>query len=149
MNYIIYNSGYKYQLKETYTITIDIFPEESIYTLYLDLLQNGTLIIKKGYAWDGPSGPTIDTSTFMRGSLVHDALYQLMREKNLEHDLYREKADSLLRKICKEDGMWFVRAWWVYLGVKYFGSPAADPAKRTPPCKSSKNKIVYLKYAIE
>ncbi len=31
-----------------------------------------------------PNGPTIETKTFMRASLVHDALYQLMREEHLE-----------------------------------------------------------------
>ena len=76
MNCILYNGGYKYQLKETSTIAIDISPETPIDTEYITLDSQGNLTIKKGYAWDGPSGPTIDTLTFMRGSLVHDALYQ-------------------------------------------------------------------------
>jgi hypothetical protein len=82
--------------------------------------------------WDGPSGPTIDSLTFMRGSLVHDALYQLMRENHLNHSEYREPADRVLQKICKEDGMWSLRAWWVYHGVRLFADPAADPADKKP-----------------
>jgi hypothetical protein len=44
----------------------------------------------KGYAWNGPSGPTLDTRNFMRGSLVHDALYQLMREGRMDNGLRRQ-----------------------------------------------------------
>ena len=39
-----------------------------------------TLYISKGYSWDGPSGPAIDTPDWIKASLVHDALYQLIRE---------------------------------------------------------------------
>ena len=113
MKCITYNGGYKYQLKETYTIAIDIKPRTSIDTEYIDLDTEGNITIREGYAWDGPSGPTIDTLTFMRGSLVHDALYQLMRENHLNHSEYRGPADRVLQKICKEDGMWSLRAWWV------------------------------------
>ena len=63
---------------------------------------------------------------------MHDALYQLMREKYLDHDTYREDADRTLQAICKEDRMWSVRAWWVYWGVRLFGRPAADPADDRP-----------------
>jgi len=83
--------------------------------------------IVKGYAWDGPSGPAIDTASFMRGSMVHDALYQLMRDGYLEHS-YRKQSDQLLQQICKEDGMWTLRAFWVYLGVRLFANPASKPS---------------------
>jgi hypothetical protein len=56
----------------------------------------------------------------MRGSLVHDVLYQLIREKHLPLS-YRDKADRLLQQMCKEDGMWAIRAWYVYQGVSTFG----------------------------
>ena len=41
----------------------------------------------------------------MRGALVHDALYQLMRLKQLDYEQYRDRADEVLRDLCKEDGM--------------------------------------------
>ena len=44
------------------------------------------MIVEKDYAWDGPSGPTIDTSNSMRASLVHDVLYQAMREEGLAYE---------------------------------------------------------------
>lgn len=132
MECIAYKAGYKYQLKEKYVAEIPIKPEVSIDTEYLTLTLDGILTVKEGYAWDGPSGPTIDTLNFMRGSLVHDALYQLMRERHLDHDKYREMADRLLQTICKEDGMSTLRAWWVYQGVRLGGGPAADPASDKP-----------------
>lgn len=52
--------GYKYQLMEQYSFDVAI-KEYEIDTPYLSLGNDGILIIKKGYAWDGPSGPTIDT----------------------------------------------------------------------------------------
>ena len=68
----------------------------------------------------------------MRGSLVHDALYQLMRGKMLDHDLHRKTADRILWRICREDGMSAIRAWWVYQGVRLGGGPAADPDGAKP-----------------
>ena len=132
MKCIAYKGGYKYQLKESYAVRIPVIPAAAIHTEYVSLETTGDLSLKEGYAWDGPSGPTIDTLTFMRGSLVHDALYQLMREGYLDHTVYREAADRTLRDICKEDGMWSVRAWWVYQGVRLFADPAADPADDRP-----------------
>ena len=132
MKCIVYQDGYKYQLKKSYILNIPITPPESIVTEYIQLDNEGNLTIKKGYAWDGPSGPTIDTKTFMRGSLIHDALYQLMRENHLDHKKYRDQADRILQKICKEDGMWSFRAWYVYHGVRLFSDPAADPAAKKP-----------------
>jgi len=128
MDFISYKKGYKYQIVEPYATDIPIKPDRDIDTDYIALTAAGRLTIKKGYAWDGPSGPTIDTLNFMRGSLVHDALYQLMREKHLDKVTHRKTADELLRKMCKEDGMSSIRAWWVYVAVRKFGDTSADPA---------------------
>ena len=127
--FIRYKDGYKYQLHEDYEVTISIIPDSDIATDYMDLDITGQFVIKKGYAWDGPSGPTIDTLNFMRGSLVHDALYQLMRQGQLDRDKFRETADDILRTMCLEDGMSSVRAWWVYKGVRWGGEDAASEPK--------------------
>ena len=139
MECISYKEGYKYQIVEAYSVNIPIEPENDIVTDYIDLKRDGTIIIKKGYAWDGPSGPTIDTDNFMRGSLVHDALYQLMRGEKLDKNIYRDKADRLLQQMCKEDGMSSIRAWWVYKGVRWFADPAADPSHKKPVIKAPKS----------
>jgi hypothetical protein len=107
--YIRYRDGYKYQLCETYKEMIGIIPPSNIITDYIRLTPKGVLTIMKGYAWDGASGPTIDTRSSMRGALIHDALYQLMR-LGLLPESYREQADHLLHDICEQDGMWWWRA---------------------------------------
>lgn len=121
---ITYKGGYKYQLTDVYCYKTNITDiRAAIYygdSPIVSLVSNGYLVINPGYAWDGPSGPTFDTKNFMRGSLVHDALYQLMDEKKLDIK-YREDADKILRKICREDGMSFIRAAWVYAAVRVFG----------------------------
>jgi hypothetical protein len=60
---------------------------------------------------------------------VHDALYQLIRQDYLGQNC-RLKADKELRRICKEDGMYKIRAWWVFVGVKYFGGSATRNRKK-------------------
>lgn len=121
---IKYRDGYKYQLLETYSCETKITPEELITTPFITLDTTGRITLLTGYAWDGPSGPTVDTKNFMRGSLVHDALYQLMREKRLDCG-WRETADQELRRLCTEDGMSWLRAWWVYQGVRLGGESSA------------------------
>lgn len=122
---IYYTSGYKYQLRESYSLFTGILGYSAAVE-YLSIYTTGELIIEGGYAWDGPSGPTFDTKTFMRGSLVHDALYQLIREGIIPLE-DRVKADDLLRQICKDDGMSPLRAWWVHKGVTMLGKNAALP----------------------
>ena len=95
------------------------------------LFNDGELTIKIGYRWDGPSGPTPDTKTFMRGALVHDALYQLIR-MNILPKGFRGTADRLLRDICRKDGMNRLRAWWVYSAVRLFAKNAAIPGTQKP-----------------
>lgn len=139
MECISYKDGYKYQLVEPYLLKINIIPEQDVDTDYIALTTEGQLTVKKGYAWDGPSGPSIDTKSFMRGSLVHDALYQLMRNDYLNHEVNRKAADQLLHEICRKDGMNFVRAWFVRKAVRMFGNPAADPASKKPVIKAPKS----------
>ncbi len=130
MSQIAYRGGYKFQLVQDYRVQIRVLPDADVHTDYIDLDREGQLVIRKGYAWDGPSGPTIDTRNFMRGSLVHDALYQLMRQEEISKDRWRGEADRILRRMCRADGMNAVRAWWVYLGVRKFGDPSASPENR-------------------
>jgi hypothetical protein len=123
--------SYKYQLMERYVHDTQWALAKPLETggKWVVLSKTGRLTLKKGYAWDGPSGPTIDTKNFMRGSLVHDALYQLIREKLLPGNK-RKPADVLLWLICLEDGMSRTRADYVYHAVRAFGGGAARPPKR-------------------
>ena len=127
---IAYRSGYKYQLARAYTIGTNIKPRKAIVTKFIELSKTGTLTIVDGYAWDGPSGPVIDTKENMRASLVHDALYQLMRNKKLTAKAHKVKADKLFRKICIEDGVPRTTAYIYYLGLRLGGKPATDPKNK-------------------
>lgn len=129
---ILFSAGYKYQLYQPYSLALPIRPDHHIVTEFIELDTDGLLTIARGYAWDGPSGPTVDTPNFMRGSLVHDALYQLMREGHLDAGLHRETADSLLRSICIEDGMSHLRAALVYQAVRKFGASCATASSERP-----------------
>ena len=127
--HIKYRSGYKYQLVEECKVKVSVIPKTNIKLDFIELNTEGMLIIKKGYAWDGPSGPTIDTLNFMRGSLVHDALYQLLRNELID-EKWRDEADEELRRICLEDGMSKICARWVYIAVRKWGKVAASPESR-------------------
>jgi hypothetical protein len=130
MTFIRYRSlrRYKYQLCETYRVYVGIKLAEAIESPggWLKLFKDGYLEIRKGYCWDGPSGPTIDSPNFMRPSLAHDALYQLMRLRLLDVK-WRKHADELLREHCLEDGMSRFRSRYVYWAVRRFGSFSTDP----------------------
>ena len=88
------------------------------------LLPDGALYVCAGYTWDGPSGPALDTASFLRASLVHDALYELMRRGGLPLTK-RAAADREMRYIAAEDGMPWYRRWWTYWAVRLFAGPAA------------------------
>lgn len=119
--------GYKYQLLVDYEIKVPILNRQ-VEQPYIYLSPDGYLLIKKGYCWDGPSGPTWDTANSMRGSLVHDALYQLLREAFLQ-PWFRKIADLFLRVILLEDGMSRIRAWVWYRSVRTFAAKYARVKK--------------------
>lgn len=132
---IVFYKGKKYQLVSDWWVETPIInqaarwfaPDTDAGVLpKIELTTLGKLIIRAGYAWDGPSGPTWDTSDFMRGSLAHDALYQLMRTGALAQSA-RKAADQLLFDLCRQDGMNWVRAKYVLFAVRAF---AKDYAKR-------------------
>ena len=121
MAHIEYKKGYKYQLYTDYELEISIKPDADLDMEFIALTAQGKLTIKKGYAWDGPSGPAVDTDNFMRGSLVHDALYELMRYGKIDANTCKHRADQIMKELCIQDGMSRARAWWVYKGVDWFG----------------------------
>ena len=118
---------YKYQLRDDYSVHIDLAPPGPVAHPFVSLGRDGLLTLRAGYAWDGPSGPALDTRNFMRASLVHDALYQLMRLGLLDHRVHRPRADAILRALCLEDGMSAWRAGLAHHAVRLFGARHAAP----------------------
>ena len=123
---------YKYNLHSDKDYSTGIKVDKPKNGKHLQIDAKGELVIKAGYSWDGPSGPTIDTKNFMQGSLVHDALYQLMREGHIDPS-NRKKAVKILRKICREDDMSRLGAWLLYRGVRLVGKSAVKPDLLTAP----------------
>jgi len=128
--FIEYRSGYKYQLAFDYPIKVNIIPKEEVDEKFIKLDKAGNLTVVGGYAWDGPSGPVVDTKGNMRASLIHDALYQLMRYKHLTAKKHKDKADKLFKKICIIDGVPRRMAQIYYLGLKLGGKPSTDPKNK-------------------
>lgn len=125
-----YRAGYKYQLYEDEQFITGIYGK-NIKTDFIELFANGVLIGRKGYAWDGASGPTIDTKNSMRAALVHDMGYQLMREGLLTLD-YKEYFDGLFYLTLRQDGMSYLRALVWYNGVYKFGKSSTLPENDRP-----------------
>jgi hypothetical protein len=126
--------NWKYQTMAPYGHDTGITGYE-IHTDWLKLDKEGYLLVRAGYCWDGASGPTWDSKCSMRGSLVHDALYQLMRLELLPQSC-KPVADRLLRDICIEDGMWPIRAAIWCAGVKLCGGASCTPG-------SEPEQIIY------
>jgi len=122
--------GYKYRVKEVQDHTLPGFDLGLEYQHEYFFLRKSKLAIKKGYAWDGASGPTWDDKTNYRGSLVHDVLYQVLRESPLTdstRSMFRAMADKYLIELCLEDGMSKLRAKLWYFFIRRFGKKASLP----------------------
>lgn len=127
MSKIQYRKGYKYQLAADYSVQTPIlgafFGHE-----FFQLTQDGVLTARKGYAWDGPSGPTFDTRSSLRPSLVHDVLCQAMRSGQFDYGRQREM-NALFYQHCIEDGMFPARAriWHAAVELADAGNPRQGP----------------------
>ena len=124
----------KYQLRNDYIFSpTDPLYEEvpwvtgyEIDIEYIRLRLNGELTVKKGYPWNGPSGPVIDTEAAIVGSLYHDPFYRLFRLELLPIQ-ERPKTDRGYKRVCRAWGMSRFRAWYQLNGLKKFAYYAAKP----------------------
>ena len=100
---------WKYRLYNTEVYPTGITLTNPVQTRYIDMTVDGVITVKRGYVYDGASGPTIDSKNTMLASLIHDALYQLMRGNLISRD-WRKRADEVLYEILIDKGMWKLRA---------------------------------------
>ncbi len=121
-----YRAGYKYQLAETVSIQTPITGVR-IKEEFFDLQENGVLTAYSGYAWDGASGPTIDTDDSMGPSLVHDVFCQAQRARQLDYEKYHAIVDAFFGRMCRDCGMWKVRAGAWHSAVAF--ADAGDPSQ--------------------
>ena len=121
--------GYKYQVAEDFIVKLKINPGIIYSGRYFKLTSTGWLTIKEGYAYDGASGPTIDTDNTYRAAAVHDVLYQMMREGVLPQS-FRKSADLIMYKMLREDGMWYARAKSWYISLRVGAAKHARPSAK-------------------
>lgn len=132
MERIKYKCGLKYQLAEDYRVQTPIIPEAACGNEYFALLRTGELIIRKGYAWDGASGPTFDTKSSMRPSLIHDVFCQMMQKRMLDWGRWHQEVNEYFRDLCVEDGMASFRASLWYAAVEFANAGHPDQWESNP-----------------
>lgn len=135
MKYFERNKDYKFELPETETFVVPI--DTYVSTDFISLGM-GAMTIKEGYAWDGSSIPLKKLARFItfdkydpdkyckEASLVHDALYQLMRSELLNRG-NKDYIDRLYESMCIKGGMGKRQAAWRYWAVKTFGHRTLKP----------------------
>ena len=141
---IEYKSGFRHQLHKDVSTQTAIYPDIAIITDLIELYPDGCLVCKKNYAWDGPSGPCrviadrlpgwaqrMYLKKILPGSLVHDALFELMRMKLLPGKWFHQ-ANKEFRRVNIECKMLRPRVWWTFKTVDKLGSFAANPKNRRP-----------------
>lgn len=118
----ILTGGYK--LLETVSAVTLVSIERDVHLAdrLISLSANGVISIKDGYVWDGATC-AIDTADFILGSLVHDALYHLIRVNAVPASM-RLNADKTLCILLKKAGMSWFRRMYVYYMVRLFGRKA-------------------------
>ena len=140
---IKYKKGFKYQLTKEYRENVGISAKHPCYIGYavesndgwIRLKDDGTLILRRGYGWDGSSGPTWDTNTCMQASAEHDALCKLVRWGILPMSLLPQ-IDQRYSDKCDEDGMWKPKRklrHWVLTKLKFYAKPSARQKIYTAP----------------
>lgn len=131
---IHYISGYHHKLLGAVTFDLSEYGLRPVGSVtgnsFVRISAEGMLHISDLYSWDGSSGVQ-DTRSSMRASLVHDALYQLMRLGVLPPTA-RSAADHVYWRLCREDGMGRVRAWIRRVGLWLFGEPASRLGRVKP-----------------
>lgn len=151
-----YKAGYRYQTTRDYeqwVASAGIYPVNGPGgNEFVWLTIDGRLIIRKGYAWDGASGPAYNDKAFVRPSLGHDANAQLWQLGVID-DAGRRAADRLLGRMLRHDmqliadrmgwiprtafkALSYVRPLWVVPGVrlysKYIARKEPDPVLEAP-----------------
>ena len=124
---IWYKPNVKYWLAGDAVFKTELRPKHNIKTKFIDLGTDGWMTVREGFAWDGPSGPTADTPDVIRGSLMHDAAYELMRQGLLDTEGDRQLADAELKRIMLDDGAAPGRSQIWYDMLRKFGAKNAIP----------------------
>lgn len=120
---------YNHYLEENEVIQTRLRPSKSaIIPGYIFLGVDGRIIIYHRYAWDGITNG-VDFKSNRTAGLVHDALYQLMREGCLDLS-FKDQCDEELRDIMIREGCFKFIANFFYFMVQKFGNAFATKKKK-------------------
>jgi len=114
-----YKKGFKYYLYSNEVYQTDIKPPAPVEYDFIKLDTDGRLYLFRGFPWDGPSGPAIDTEDSMSPSAIHDALCRLVRQGLLDVS-WKWAIDKEYYKRCREVGMPRIRAWVHFVVIKLY-----------------------------
>ena len=126
-----YKSGYRYKTDEEYSCVLPFISYDakqiSIWVSFVD----DRLVIANGYAWDGAStGLPWTPKKWIRPSLVHDAIYQLIREGQLPMER-RVDADAVFHQLLLENRVNYIVALFAYAAVRLFGNYFLRKGRKT------------------
>ena len=110
--------GYKYVVAETFTVQTAILGHE-IHDDLTDLSKDGKLTIRRGYPWDGNSGPCLDTDSSLEASCVHDVLCDYINMGWLPNSL-QPMVDQEYYQIAVAKGMRWRRARIRLLAIRWY-----------------------------
>ena len=124
-----YKCGYKYQTQEDVVVPLPELSQTLTASSGIWVsLKNKEIRLTAGYAWDGASFILFlwfgTPELWKTPSLIHDGLYQLMRESKLPLT-NRKTADGIFYRLLRERGVWWINARLAYLAVRIGGNYCA------------------------
>ena len=131
---------YKFKVEENFSIELP-FKIPDFQDQYASL-KDDILSVKRGYAWDGASGPIINTRDTLVASLVHDVLYQAMRLSLIKSSKENRKiADKNFFEILKMNGVNSIRRKVWYFAVRLFGKKSTIKIQENDKVKDTNEKL--------
>ena len=135
-------SEYKYKFKVEENFSIELPFNILFFVLEYASSKDGILSVKRGYAWDGASGPIINTRDTLVASLVHDVLYQAMRLNLIKSSKEnRMIADKIFFEILKINGVNSIRRKVWYFAVRLFGKKSTIKIQENDKVKDTNEKL--------
>lgn len=118
---IRYIKDMKYVLASDYEVQTPIIGNPITDDWFI-LSDDGKLWIRRGFPWNGASGPTWDTDSCISASAVHDVFCVCMRDGRLDFDKWQDKVNEFFREMCVANGMSSFRAKLWHMGVEFGGA---------------------------
>ena len=135
-------SEYKYKFKVEENFSIELTFKIPDFEHEYASSKDSVLSVKRGYAWDGASGPIINTRDTLVASLVHDVLYQAMRLNLIKPSKDNRKiADKNFFEILKMHGVNSIRRKVWYFAVRLFGKKSTIKIQENDKVKDTSEKL--------